>query len=95
MEILVDTLLVALAAATLAASAAAALTGTRVHAWALTATLLWLATASLTASALLGSPLALVVAGASLAFAGLLAGMHALFGRSTHDPIEIRHALNA
>ena len=95
MEALVDILPVVLAAATLAAAVSAALTRTRAQAWAVTAGLLWLGTASLTASALLGSPFALVVVGASLTVAALFAAARALLGPTKRGPLEIRHALNA
>jgi hypothetical protein len=102
MEDLANVLPVALAAAMLVTGVWAALTSARVSAWCLTAALLWLGTALLTASALLGSPFALVLLGCSLTVAALLVGAYALLGRPKHlagtrraAPLEISHALNA
>ncbi len=102
MEYLVNVLPVALAAAMLATAVWTALTSTRVGAWCLTAALLWLGAASFTASALLGSPFALVLLGGSLTVAALFAGAYALLGRPQRlagakraAAFEVSHALNA
>ena len=102
MEPFVDIPLVALAAAMLATAGWAAITTTRVSAWCSTAALLWLGTASFTACALTGSPLALVVLGSSVSGAAILVGAYAVFGRPRFvggvkraAPLEVRHALNA
>jgi hypothetical protein len=101
MESLVDVPIVALAAAMLTAAVWASVTSTRVSAWWLTAALLWLGTASFAASALLGSPLGLLLLGWSLTLAASLAGTYALvgfpgrLGRKATAPLEIRHAVSA
>jgi hypothetical protein len=101
MEALVDIPIVALAAAMLAAAIWASVTRTRVRAWWLTAALLWLGTATFTASALLGSPLGLLLLGWSLTLAAFLTGAHALLGvpgrlgGANATTLEITHAVNA
>jgi hypothetical protein len=100
MDGLVDIPIVALAIAMLAAAIWASVTHTRVSAWWLTATLLWLGTASFAASALAGSPLGLLSLGWSLTLVASLTGAYALFGlpgrRGTKTmPLEIWHAVNA
>jgi hypothetical protein len=101
MESFVDAPLVALGLVTLVAAAWAATTRTRPMAWALTAALLWLGTASFVASALLGTPLALLGLGWVLSVAASFAGAYALFGlpgrlggrKST--PLDVRHVVNS
>ena len=97
MDAVVDIPLVALAVATLGVAAWAASTSTRAMVWFLTAALLWLGTASFVSSALLGTPLALLVLGWSLSVAAVLVGAYALFGRPGrvgHAELDIRHAVN-
>jgi hypothetical protein len=101
MEGFVDAPLVALAIVTLVVAAWAAVTSTRTMAWSLTAALLWLGTAAFVASALLGTPLALLVVGWLLSVAALLTGAYGLLGLpgrlsgAKAAPLEVRHAVNS
>jgi hypothetical protein len=97
----VDIPVVVLAVVMLAAGFWALLTTTRVQAWFATADLLWLGTASFTASALLGTPLALLAVAWVFTFAGLLAALYAasgrprLFGARAASRFAITHVSNA
>ena len=98
----VDVPVVVLAVFMLAAGFWALLTTTRVQAWFATAGLLWLGTASFTASALLGTPLGLLALAWSFTFAGLLVALYAAFGRpgplgaraASRPALEISHLAN-
>jgi hypothetical protein len=101
--VLVDIPVVVLAVVMLAAGFWALVATTRVKAWFITAGLLWLGTASFIASALVGSPLALLAVAWVFTLAGLIVALYAAFGRPrllgarapSRPALEVSHVANA
>jgi hypothetical protein len=99
--VLVDIPVVLLALIMLAAGVWASLTTTRVVAWITTTALLWIGTASFTASALLGTPIVLLALGWLFTVAGLIAASYAasghprFLGTRSQPTLETRHMVNA
>ena len=100
--VFVDIPVVVLALLMLAAGFWALLTTTRVQAWFATAGLLWLGTASFTASALVGTPPVLLAVAWAFTSAGLLVALYAATGRPellaaqapSRQVLEISHVTN-
>jgi hypothetical protein len=103
MEPLVEIPLLVLAVTMLAAGAWAGITHTRVRAWAATAALLWLGTASFAVCAFVGSSFTLVLLGWSLSSTGFVVALYALgvprlrATRPTNGAsgVETRHVVNS